>query len=107
MTGLQQLAAKAEEFAAQARAAADAQALYEAQFHGFHRGSRNHTAARYLVGTGGHWITPAEALAATGLHPSALTAVLDRLRRNGVEVTTRRNPDTARLEHRIAGVSGL
>lgn len=103
MTGLELLAAQAEAFAANARAAVEAEAAYEGQFRGFHKGSRNHRAARYLVATRGRWLTPSEALEATGLHPSALSAVLDRLRRNGVDVTTRRNPDTGRVEHRVTG----
>jgi hypothetical protein len=96
-------ASRAEAFAVEARELAGAHAAYEAQFAGFRPGSKNLTAARFLVGAGMDWITPAELTDCTGLHPSAVAAVLKKLARNGVTVETRRHPGSGRLEHRIIG----
>lgn len=96
-------ATRAEAFAAEARELAATHAAYEAQFAGFRPGSKNLSAARFLVVAGMDWITPAELQDCTGLHPSAVAAVLKKLARNGVKVETRRHPVSGRVEHRITG----
>lgn len=73
---------------------------YEAQFRGFHPGSKNRHVAEYLVARAGEWITKAILVDACGVVPGAVNAAIHRLTINGVHVERRVREDKT-AEYRV------
>jgi biotin operon repressor len=86
---LADLAEQAEKIARIAREMADREAERDAFMAGFQRHSAARYAASVLLGSEGLWLSRTEIAAASGCRPNAVVAVVDRLRRNGVQVERR------------------
>lgn len=90
-TGLRlaDLAEAAEKIARTVRSLADAEAEREKDLAGFHSRSAARKAAMVLLDTTDYWLTRQEIADVSGCQPNAVTAVVNRLRGNGVIVQRR------------------
>lgn len=91
----------AEAVLASARSLRDLQAAYEAQFKGFHRGSKSREVAEYLIANQGEWVSSRQIAEWVGVSRTTVPVVARRLTANGVPVERRLGPK-GEAQYRIA-----